>query len=76
MIKSMEISGLILAGGRSRRFGEDQAKHVVAGRAMIEHVVEAVAAVADFLLISVDEEDLNEAVDSLLEELAAKSRKP
>ncbi len=49
MNRPRNLTGLILAGGRSRRFGEDKARHVVDGRAMIEHVVEAVAAVADFL---------------------------
>ncbi len=50
------LTGLIFAGGKSRRFGQDKARHLVAGRAMIEHVVEAVAAVADALLVSVGEQ--------------------
>jgi len=49
------VTGLILAGGRSTRFGADKARHPVAGRAMIEHVVAAVAAVTDAVLISVAE---------------------
>ena len=56
MSRPRNLTGLILAGGKSRRFGEDKARHLVAGRAMIEHVVEAVAAVADALLVSVGEQ--------------------
>lgn len=51
-----DLTGLILAGGKSRRFGSDKARFEVAGRAMIEHVIEVVAVVADPLLISVAEE--------------------
>ena len=53
MNRPLDLTGLILAGGRSRRFGEDKSRHVINGRAMIEHVVEAVAVVAEALLISV-----------------------
>ena len=56
MSRPRNLTGLILAGGRSRRFGGDKARHLVDGRAMIEHVVEAVAAVVDFFLISVGED--------------------
>ena len=58
-----ELTALILAGGKSTRFGADKARHAVGGRAMIELVAEAVEAVADTVLLSVDE--AAEAFDGL-----------
>lgn len=52
MTKSDDVTGVILAGGRSRRFGADKAAVVVDGRPMIEHVYEAVRAVTDRLFLS------------------------
>ena len=52
---SSDCTGLILAGGRSRRFGEDKARYEVDGRAMIERVVDTVATVAQPVLVSVGE---------------------
>ncbi len=49
------ITGLILAGGASRRFGTDKARVAVGGRAMIARVYDAVAAVTDEVLVSVRE---------------------
>ncbi len=49
------ITGLILAGGASRRFGTDKARVAVEGRAMIARVFEAVSAVTDEVLVSVRE---------------------
>lgn len=51
--KPEAVTGLILAGGESRRFGADKARHPVGGRPMIEHVYAAVAAVAGEVLVSV-----------------------
>jgi len=42
---------VILAGGASRRFGADKARHVWRGRALIEHVRQAVATVCDPVLV-------------------------
>ncbi len=47
------ITGLILAGGASRRFGTDKARATVGGRTMIARVFEAVSAVTDEALVSV-----------------------
>jgi len=46
-------TGLILAGGRSRRFGADKARHPVRDQPMIEHVYAALAAVAGEVYVSV-----------------------
>lgn len=53
MPQAHDLTALILAGGTSTRFGADKARHRVAGRAMIGHVLDAVAAVADTVLLSV-----------------------
>lgn len=45
------LSGVILAGGQSRRMGEDKAFLQVGGRPLIERVLDAVAAVADEAII-------------------------
>jgi len=44
-------TGLILAGGQSRRFGADKAAYRVGSRSMLERVYAAVAAVADPVLL-------------------------
>lgn len=51
------ITGLILAGGASRRFGTDKARVAVEGRTMIARVFEAVSAVTGEVLVSVREGD-------------------
>lgn len=48
-----DVTGLILAGGESVRFGSDKARHVVQGREMIRHVYDAVSRVASEVLIGV-----------------------
>jgi molybdopterin-guanine dinucleotide biosynthesis protein A len=39
----MRILGAIIAGGQARRFGSDKASAEIAGRAMIDHVIAALA---------------------------------
>lgn len=46
-------AGLIVAGGASRRFGRDKARHPVDGTPMIAHVYAALATVADPVVVSV-----------------------
>lgn len=48
----MGLTGLILAGGYSRRFGADKAHFSVGGRTMIEIVADAVASVCDSVFVS------------------------
>ena len=57
------------------KFGPIQTKWQVEQRPVI-YVLDAKGVIRYKNTISVDGEDLDEAVDSLLEELAAKSRKP
>jgi molybdopterin-guanine dinucleotide biosynthesis protein A len=47
------VAGLIVAGGGSRRFGDDKARHRIAGMPMIARVHSALAAVADPVVVSV-----------------------
>lgn len=47
------VTGVVLAGGRSRRFGEDKARHVIEDRSMIERVVDSVATICPTVLVSV-----------------------
>jgi molybdenum cofactor guanylyltransferase len=49
------LAGLLLAGGRSTRFGSDKALALVDGRPMIQRVYDAVAALADPVFVSVGE---------------------
>lgn len=47
-----DVTGLILAGGRSRRFGSDKARYPVEGRPMIHRVYDVLAEVAGTVLLS------------------------
>jgi molybdopterin-guanine dinucleotide biosynthesis protein A len=49
------VTGLILAGGKSRRFGTDKAYHLIAAKPMIEVVFTAMAEVVDPIWISVQD---------------------
>lgn len=41
-----EVSAIVLAGGRSSRFGRDKLSEPIGGRTLLEHAIEAVRAVA------------------------------
>jgi molybdenum cofactor guanylyltransferase len=45
------VTALILAGGRSSRFGRDKLDEPIDGRAMLDHVIERVAAVATEIVV-------------------------
>lgn len=45
------VTGVILAGGRSHRFGGDKLLAILDGRSLLEHAIGAVGAVADDVLV-------------------------
>lgn len=45
------FSAVILAGGRSVRFGRDKAEEVVAGRTLLQHVVDAAGPIAGEIIV-------------------------
>lgn len=52
----MQTTGLVLAGGSSRRFGSDKRTAAIDGRPMLERAAVAVAAIADELIVVVSPE--------------------
>jgi len=61
------ISCLILAGGQSKRFGENKALYVFDGKSFFERVLETALKVADDIIISVrDTNNLDEFSDALI----------
>jgi len=46
-----DVTAIVLAGGRSTRFGRDKLVATVHGRPLLHHAIEAVAAVADQVLV-------------------------
>ncbi len=47
----MQAGGIVLAGGRSARFGHDKLTEVFGGRTLVEKVVEGVASLVDEVVI-------------------------
>jgi len=45
------FSAIILAGGRSVRFGRDKSVEIVAGRPLLQHVVDAVSPIASEIVV-------------------------
>src|SRR5690349_7976748 len=45
------VTGLILAGGRSSRFGRDKLAEPIGGRPMLDHVIERVRDVASDIIV-------------------------
>jgi len=45
------FSAIILAGGRSVRFGRDKSAEIVAGRSLLQHVVDAVSPIASEIVV-------------------------
>ena len=48
-------SGAVLAGGESRRFGQDKAHAILAGKPLVTHVVETLQALFEDVLIVTNE---------------------
>ena len=59
-------TGLILAGGSSRRLGRPKALEVVAGKTVVERVVEAIAPFASEVVVSIAEAPMAEALQRFL----------
>lgn len=51
MCEDPKLSAIVLIGGRSRRFGRDKAAEVVVGRSLLQHVVDAVATLAEEIVV-------------------------
>ncbi len=54
----MGIAGLVLAGGRSRRFGSDKRFYRISGRTLLEIAVEKLERVCDRVYVASDRVDL------------------
>jgi len=52
-----EATGLLLAGGQSRRFGRDKARHAIDGQSMIRRVYQTLATVVPRVLVSVRDDE-------------------
>lgn len=48
----MQFSGVVLAGGRSSRFGEDKARFIYQGRPLMAHVLASLEGAAERLIIA------------------------
>lgn len=51
MSATPRVSAIILAGGRSARFGTDKLEADLDGRTVLDHVIDAVAALADEIVV-------------------------
>ncbi|NLV69063.1 MAG: molybdenum cofactor guanylyltransferase, partial [Spirochaetes bacterium] len=51
----MSISGCIIAGGKSGRFGSDKSLHVFNGKPLVRHVYDAVHPVIDKIFIAAND---------------------
>lgn len=59
------VTAAVLAGGRSRRFGSDKLAAHLEGRPLLEHAVDAVAALAGEVLVVVGRERASAAMTGL-----------
>ena len=57
MMDGMDVSGIVLAGGRSRRLGRDKAVEPLGGQPLIRRVVDRLAAVVDETVVVVADEE-------------------
>ena len=51
MTSSRSLSAIVLIGGASRRFGSDKAAEVVAGRSLLQHVVDVASELAQEIVV-------------------------
>ncbi len=51
MTNSIDIAGIILAGGRSTRFGSDKAFALFRGEPLLQHAVDGLSSLADEILL-------------------------
>ena len=63
MTSNDEITGVILAGGMSRRLGRNKALELVGGRPLISRVIERVGSVANQILVVVNNEQRSQELD-------------
>ena len=64
---TLGVTGIVLAGGRSSRFGSDKLVAVVDGRPLLDLAIEGLAAVSDEILVVLapgDDRDLAAACDT------------
>ena len=54
------VTGIVLAGGRSRRLGRDKAVETIAGQALIARVLDSLSHVADELVVVVNNREREE----------------
>ncbi|MGI9248456.1 MAG: molybdenum cofactor guanylyltransferase, partial [Woeseiaceae bacterium] len=63
------LYGLVLAGGKSRRMGQDKATLLHGGRSQLAHVVHVVEALVDRVFVSTRVEQRDEAERSQFEQI-------
>lgn len=56
MTSNDEVTGVILAGGMSRRLGRNKALELIGGRPLIGRVIEGIGSVADRVLVIVNDD--------------------
>ncbi len=62
----MERAAIVLAGGYSRRFGQDKGLVSLAGKPLVAHVIEGVREYVDEFLVVVSSEDQKAAYSSVI----------